>query len=156
MQAYATGPLNFDFPQNGVGEMLGPMLQEVGIANGNLPANSSWLLPNGGVIIGRGEGSSGVITVDIPPLTSVPEAPVELTWECKDGLWMLTVLDGGSGFAPDALLHLFDPTFTTKPTGSGLGLAIVQRIVADHGGTIAAGNRAEGGAWVRIGLRLAA
>lgn len=50
MQAYTTGPLNYDFPQNGLGEMIGPMLQEVGIANGNPPANSSWLLPNGGVI----------------------------------------------------------------------------------------------------------
>ncbi len=80
---------------------------------------------------------------------------VELRWETRDGMWLVSVLDGGSGFSPQALEHLFDPTFTTKPAGSGLGLAIVQRIVADHGGTIAAGNRPEGGAWVRFGLRLA-
>ena len=87
---------------------------------------------------------------------SMPQGgTVELQWECSGGLWVLTVRDGGTGFAPQALEHLFDPTFTTKPGGSGLGLAIVQRIVADHGGTIAAGNRPAGGAWVRLGFRLA-
>jgi signal transduction histidine kinase len=80
---------------------------------------------------------------------------VEVRWEVSGSAWVITVLDQGAGFTPQALEHLFDPTFTTKPSGSGLGLAIVQRIVADHGGTITAGNRAEGGAWVRIGLQLA-
>jgi nitrogen fixation/metabolism regulation signal transduction histidine kinase len=80
---------------------------------------------------------------------------VDLRWEQEDGRLYVTVLDSGSGFAPQALEHLFDPTFTTKPSGSGLGLAIVRRIVEDHGGTIEAGNRPEGGAWVRFGLRCA-
>jgi nitrogen fixation/metabolism regulation signal transduction histidine kinase len=89
-------------------------------------------------------------------IEAMPEGgDVELQWECDHGMLVLTVRDGGTGFSPQALEHLFDPTFTTKPGGSGLGLAIVQRIVADHGGTIAAGNRPEGGAWVRLGLRLA-
>ena len=80
---------------------------------------------------------------------------VEIRWEDAGQRVFVTVLDSGSGFAPQALAHLFDPTFTTKPSGSGLGLAIVQRILEDHGGSITVGNRAEGGAWVRVGLRRA-
>jgi len=43
-------------------------------------------LPNGGVIVSRGEGASGVITVNIPPMTQIPEEPVQLTWENVTGL----------------------------------------------------------------------
>lgn len=61
--------------------------------------NATWTpnpeLPNGGVIIGRGEGSSGVITVDIPPLTSVPEAPVELTWESVTSMDITVINENG-------------------------------------------------------------
>jgi hypothetical protein len=46
---------------------------------------TSWIAdpeyPNGGVIIGRGEGSHGIITVDIEPMTFIPEEPVQLTWQ---------------------------------------------------------------------------
>jgi two-component system nitrogen regulation sensor histidine kinase NtrY len=46
---------------------------------------------------------------------------------------------------------------TTKSKGTGLGLAIVQKIVTDHGGTIALANRAAaqgGGAEVSVQLPL--
>jgi signal transduction histidine kinase len=79
-------------------------------------------------------------------------------WESQADRLVVTFADSGRGFAPAALEHLFDPTFTTKPTGSGLGLAIVHRIVADHGGAIEVGNGAGAGgagAWVRVRLRLA-
>jgi signal transduction histidine kinase len=46
------------------------------------------------------------------------------------------VSDNGQGIPDDVLPHIFDPFFTTRDDGAGLGLAIVQRIVADHGGTI--------------------
>jgi signal transduction histidine kinase len=81
---------------------------------------------------------------------------LDVDWQRDGDRLAITFTDSGQGFAPAALDHLFDPTFTTKPTGSGLGLAIVQRIVADHGGSVAAGNRPDGGAWVRVELRLAA
>jgi nitrogen fixation/metabolism regulation signal transduction histidine kinase len=88
-------------------------------------------------------------------IEAMPEGgDVELRWERTDGHLVVQVLDGGAGFAAPALEHLFDPTFTTKPTGSGLGLAIVRRILEDHGGSIEVGNRPESGAWVRVALRL--
>lgn len=63
-----------------------------------------------------------------------------------------TVEDGGSGFAPEDLEHVFDPFFSRRRGGTGLGLSIVQRIVTDHGGTVTAANRPAGGAVVTIRL----
>jgi PAS domain S-box-containing protein len=48
----------------------------------------------------------------------------------------LVVEDRGSGIAPEARAHLFDPFFTTRKGGSGMGLAVVGRIVDAHRGTI--------------------
>jgi PAS domain S-box-containing protein len=54
--------------------------------------------------------------------------------------------DTGSGIPPEHLPHLFQAFFTTKASGTGLGLFSCQRIAADHGGSLEAANRAEGGA----------
>ena len=54
--------------------------------------------------------------------------------------------DSGPGLSHEVQRRLFEPLFTTRPTGTGLGLALCRRIVDKHGGTIAATNRAEGGA----------
>ncbi len=55
------------------------------------------------------------------------------------GDWVrLIVSDTGSGFTPDALSHIFEPFFSTKPPGegTGLGLAQVYGIIAQHDGLI--------------------
>jgi signal transduction histidine kinase len=49
----------------------------------------------------------------------------------------ISVIDRGSGIAPQHLEMIFNPFFTTKPDGVGLGLAIVSKIVDEHGGKIA-------------------
>ncbi|MBY0446090.1 MAG: GHKL domain-containing protein, partial [Burkholderiales bacterium] len=67
----------------------------------------------------------------------------------------LTVTDSGSGFPNELLSRVFEPYVTTKIKGTGLGLAIVKKIIEEHQGRIQAGNRDEGGAWVRIELPLA-
>jgi two-component system sensor kinase FixL len=46
------------------------------------------------------------------------------------------VADQGSGLAPEAAEHLFNPFFTTKASGTGLGLAISRSIVRAHGGRL--------------------
>ena len=65
-----------------------------------------------------------------------------------------TVADRGPGFAADDLLRIFEPFFTRRRGGTGLGLPIVQRIVEEHGGTVAATNRAGGGATLTVRLPL--
>ena len=48
----------------------------------------------------------------------------------------ITVIDQGTGLAPEATEHLFNPFFTTKSSGTGLGLAISRSIVRAHGGRL--------------------
>ena len=69
------------------------------------------------------------------------------------------VLDRGPGVAPADLATIFQPFFRSSDTekdvdGHGLGLAIAQQVVQQHGGTIAASNRADGGLCVEIVLPL--
>ena len=50
----------------------------------------------------------------------------------------VSIIDNGSGIAPEVLTHMFEPFYTTKPAGegSGLGLDIARRIVQEHGGRL--------------------
>jgi signal transduction histidine kinase len=58
----------------------------------------------------------------------------------------ITVDDNGPGIAAALQPRLFTPFASTKATGTGLGLSICRRVLQEHGGTIAAKNRPEGGA----------
>ena len=68
----------------------------------------------------------------------------------------IEVTDTGVGIPPELQERLFEPYVTTRKRGTGLGLAIVKRIVEDHKGTLEIGNRAQGGAFVRMKFSLAA
>lgn len=61
---------------------------------------------------------------------------VLMTREAADGEVEVTVIDQGTGLAPEATEHLFNPFFTTKASGTGLGLAISRSIVRAHGGRL--------------------
>jgi len=82
----------------------------------------------------------GVLQIDAD---LVPEA----------GFCRICVADCGTGIPPESMTRIFEPFVTTKPRGTGLGLAVSRRIVREHGGTIVAGNRAEGGAIFTVELQ---
>ncbi|MDP9120895.1 MAG: ATP-binding protein, partial [Acidobacteriota bacterium] len=70
---------------------------------------------------------------------------------CRDdGYARIAVLDSGPGVRSDILPRIFDPYFSTHDTGTGLGLPIARRIAEEHGGSIGARNRPEGGLEVAI------
>ncbi|MCL1991713.1 MAG: HAMP domain-containing histidine kinase, partial [Spirochaetes bacterium] len=48
----------------------------------------------------------------------------------------INIKDTGKGISAEDARLIFNPYFTTKTTGTGLGLVVVERIVADHGGSV--------------------
>lgn len=63
--------------------------------------------------------------------------------------------DTGPGIAPEDCERIFTPFFTTKTSGTGLGLAVSERLVAQHGGTIAVESELGRGTRVRVRLPVA-
>ncbi|MGZ9160977.1 MAG: PAS domain S-box protein [Candidatus Limnocylindrales bacterium] len=65
-------------------------------------------------------------------ISAAREGPVD------DERVRITVMDDGSGVAPDDVSRLFEAFFTTKPPadGTGLGLSVSYGIVRSHGGEL--------------------
>jgi two-component system, sporulation sensor kinase E len=66
----------------------------------------------------------------------------------------ISVIDTGSGIAPEQQRKIFEPFYTTKEKGSGLGLMIVERIIRNHGGRIQLLSQVGHGTTFRIALPL--
>ena len=64
------------------------------------------------------------------------------------------VEDNGPGIPADVLPDIFEAFVTTRldARGTGLGLTVAEGIVTQHGGSITASNRAEGGACLEVWL----
>jgi two-component system nitrogen regulation sensor histidine kinase NtrY len=65
---------------------------------------------------------------------------VETERDGANNVVRVSVADDGPGIPAAEREKLFLPYYSTKRRGSGLGLAIVRRIIAEHGGSIEAGD----------------
>lgn len=81
---------------------------------------------------------------------------IEITTNLNTATERVEILfsDSGPGIEPDAVLHLFEPMWTTKPSGSGFGLVIAEEIMNDHCGEIAFVKTENRGANFRLTLPL--
>jgi two-component system nitrogen regulation sensor histidine kinase NtrY len=77
---------------------------------------------------------------------------IETSHDEPNQLVRLVVADNGPGIPAEEREKLFLPYYSTKRRGSGLGLAIVRRIIAEHGGTIDAGDNVPHGTRFTIEL----
>jgi len=73
----------------------------------------------------------------------------------KSPRWVtIAIEDNGRGIPKDVLPDIFDAFVTTRldAKGTGLGLTVAHGIVTQHGGSISASNRPEGGAKLEVSL----
>jgi signal transduction histidine kinase len=95
----------------------------------NLVQNAIDAMPHGGTLTFRGRRQDAAVHLDVG--------------------------DTGSGIAPEQIMQLFEPLYTTKPGGTGLGLHIVQEVVTAHGGQVAVQSTVGSGTTFTITLPLA-
>jgi signal transduction histidine kinase len=76
--------------------------------------------------------------------------------ELRDGKpsIVITVEDNGHGIPAHVLPDIFDAFVTARldARGTGLGLTVAEGIITQHGGTITASNRTQGGACLEVSL----
>ena len=102
----------------------------------NLLINAVQAMPSGGIIRVRAEN------IELTETTGFP-LPAGKYIE-------VTVADQRAGIAPENLVKIFDPYFTTKKQGTGLGLATTYAIISQHGGHISATSEMERGTTFEI------
>jgi len=84
----------------------------------------------------------------------VVELQVGTRRDAEGNALVLEFADNGPGLPAGFDETWFEPYTTTKPRGTGLGLAIVKKVAEEHGGSVSARNRPDGGAQFRIRLAL--
>ncbi len=111
----------------------------------NLLLNAAQAMPQGGEL---------TIQATYEPSPSMSASSVEGNEDRVKGEVCLSLIDTGSGMAPEILSRLFRPFFSTKPGGTGLGLATTRRIIRAHGGTLSV--QSEVGRGTKFTIRLPA
>jgi len=141
--AEAAGMLSAVGHERGVGVVLDPLPAPVSGDPMRLRQLVTILVDNAI----RHSPAGSTITVLVRPEAGVPLFPL--------GGALLEVDDQGPGIRPEDLSCIFERFWRADDApagGTGLGLAIARWIVDQHGGSIGAVNRPEGGAsfWVRL------
>ncbi|HKB00695.1 MAG TPA: ATP-binding protein [Gemmataceae bacterium] len=77
---------------------------------------------------------------------------IAVTAARADGGVEVAVRDDGTGIDPTHHRQIFQPYFTTKKQGTGLGLFVTNKIVGEHGGSVAFESAAGQGTTFRVRL----
>jgi len=89
-------------------------------------------------------------------LEAMPDkGTITITGRVEDRRVILIFQDTGQGFSPEALAHLAQPFFTTKPHGVGLGMYTAQKILEAHQGTMDVKSAPGTGTTITVTLPLA-
>ncbi|MCA9543820.1 MAG: hypothetical protein KC613_05500, partial [Myxococcales bacterium] len=85
---------------------------------------------------------------------AAPARTIEIHGEAADGVITVRVRDRGPGLDPEAVAHLFEPFYTTKPPGQGTGLGLYTSFALAHslGGSLALDTHPDGGAVASLAL----
>jgi signal transduction histidine kinase/CheY-like chemotaxis protein len=104
----------------------------------NLIINAQQAMPHGGEIV---ISAKNIILVkdESPDLDPGPYIQI-------------SIKDNGIGISHDAIVHIFDPFYSTKEKGHGLGLAICYSIITRHGGHIEVESEPDKGSLFRFYL----
>jgi PAS domain S-box-containing protein len=88
--------------------------------------------------------------------THKPQLQVATRVLHEDGeAWVeLSVADNGPGLPADFGERWFEPYTSSKARGTGIGLAVVKKIAEEHGGSVRAESRVQGGAQFTLRLPL--
>lgn len=89
---------------------------------------------------------------------SAPETMVELKTHAEPQLFVIEVLDRGTGISPADQLRIYEPFYRSASVaessipGTGVGLAVSRGLIEAHGGRLITVNRPGGGSIFRIEL----
>jgi signal transduction histidine kinase len=98
-----------------------------------------------------------LLTNALQALEQVPAADrrLSLTLAGDNDRGVLAVQDSGPGIAAEALPHIFEPFYSTRPGGLGLGLSLCETLAAGMMGTLSCEHAMPRGALFRLALPLA-
>ncbi len=112
-----------------------------------------------GLVIWGNEGQVHQIIVNlidnaIDAVRGKKNPHIEVRASAVAGEIEIAVADNGDGITETAIDKMFEPFFTTKTVGegTGLGLWVSYSIAREHGGSISAANRPQGGALFTVRL----
>ncbi|KZN53816.1 sensor histidine kinase [Pseudoalteromonas luteoviolacea] len=82
----------------------------------------------------------------------IAQGTIHVSVKDSGDCYRITFQDNGIGISEDAVPHVFEPFYSTKPLGegTGMGLAVVYGILANHRATITLANNEKQGVTVTV------